>query len=90
MFSAIFNWLTRSVEKKLDLLLQHTRHIMQELEDLKAAVAKFVADVEAYKTNVKALIDAAIVDHDAGLKVDLVALKAQIDAEDAAVVAPAA
>ncbi len=63
---------------------------MQELEDLKAAVAKFVADVEAYKTNVKTLIDAAIADHDAGIKVDLASLKADIEAEDAKVVAPAA
>lgn len=62
--------------------------IMSALDDLKASVAKFVADVEVYKTNVKQAIADAIAKDEAGQDVSLAELKATVDAADAGLAPP--
>lgn len=75
------------INRKLDAVLGKETKIMSALTDLQASTAKFLADVETYKTNVAQKIADAVAADEAGRDVDLKALQTSIDTEDSTLTA---
>ncbi len=63
---------------------------MAAIDDLKASIDKYIADVNAFRMTVKQAIDAAIAADDAGEDVVLTDIKAVVDAADADLATPPA
>ncbi len=62
--------------------------IMAAMDDLKASIDKYIADVNQFRQTVQQAIDAAIAADDAGEDVVLADLKKTVDDADAALVTP--
>ncbi len=69
-------------------LTQTETKLMAAFDDLKTSVEKYVADVQASMKTISEAVAAALAADEAGEAVDLNALKATVDAADAALTPP--
>ncbi len=78
----------RNIQFRTLTLVRKGNQTMAAIDDLKASIDKYIADVNAFRVTVQQAIDAAIAADDAGEDVVLADLKAAVDAADAALVTP--
>ncbi len=80
----------RNIQFRTLTIARKGNQIMAAIDDLKASIDKYIADVNTFRQTVQQAVDAAIAADDAGEDVVLADMKATIDAADAALVTPPA